>query len=106
MQIFCKHSDANMMSDPRDCSKCDRKMEKGELFYHSKEDDDYDLCIDCYDKKISKRKISEEDFQLMVYCLPSGSHKAILIIVSIIQKKKILVYLYYEFVFNLLLNVI
>ena len=70
-----------MMSDPRDCSKCDRKMGKGELFYHSKEDEDYDLCMDCYDKKIRKGKISEEDFQLTTYCLPPGTHKVILITV-------------------------
>ena len=64
--------DANMMSEPRDCNKCDRKMDKDELFYHSKDDEDLDLCTTCFDKKVNKRKISPDDFQLMVYCLPPG----------------------------------
>ena len=64
--------DANMMSEPRDCNKCDRKMDKDELFYHSRDDEDLDLCTTCFDKKVNKRKISPDDFQLMVYCLPPG----------------------------------
>ena len=61
-----------MMSEPRDCNKCDRKMDKDELFYHSRDDEDLDLCTTCFDKKVNKRKISPDDFQLMVYCLPPG----------------------------------
>ena len=85
-----------MMSDPRDCDKCDRKIEKGELFYHSRpdsdvdfddrnSDDEEDFCMDCYNKKLRKGKISEEDFQLMVYCLPAGTHNVLLTIVINMQ---------------------
>ena len=75
-----------MMSDPRNCNKCDRKMGKGELFYNNKNYEDYDLCMDCYDKKSRKGVLCEEDFQLMTYCLPPGTHNVILIIVIIIKK--------------------
>ena len=61
-----------MMSEQRECNKCDRAISKGVLFYHSNGDDDKDLCKRCYNKKLNKGKISEDMFQLTVYCLPPG----------------------------------
>ena len=71
-----------MTSGERECNKCDRTMSKGVLFYKSKEDGEYDLCKRCYDKKLNKGKISEDEFQLTVYCLPSGIYDVIIFIVN------------------------
>ena len=66
--------DATMTSEQRKCDKCRRKMDKDELFYHSRDDDWLNYCTTCFDKQVSKRcfPVSKDDFQLMVYCLPPG----------------------------------
>jgi len=63
-------SEAALVAEHRECNKCDEDLDEEDWFYSSLRDRNYDLCIQCYNKKIRKGKISQRDFKIAVYCLP------------------------------------
>jgi len=63
-------SEAALVSEHRECNKCDEDLDEEDWFYSSLRERNYDLCIPCYNKKLRKGKISQSDFKISVYCLP------------------------------------
>ena len=77
MFIFCNSNvsiflEAALVSEHRECNKCDEDLDEEDWFYSSLRERNYDLCIPCYNKKLRKGKISQSDFKISVYCLPPG----------------------------------